>query len=426
MRITSVLALCTSLFLPACGGDEEPADNTDTLITFEGDDDDDRTDTAVPLQDLTGQTSSITVIHWPPAVDFETGGYASAGLFTDLDGGIKNLSQCLLFGGPCVVDWPAVDASSTPDPDTAFLNAAAFYYVGDPIDVAGETLSIDPNYTVEVYFGEPSNFGTNGGISLDGDFMPYEGSDDFNFADPMVATSPATDARLVVGPGDTVDFTWEPGTTGDVYLTIGDTIHHLADDGAHTLNIDDLGLEAPLATTSARLARMTHSEVDAAGNTLQVTTLSEQWYYLDYEDLAGWAELNLGDEWAETCTDALGLASIPVGQYYGDLTSMEDDHDLGDQNPTTGWATVGYEGVTAVDLVAGQTLTATMKQTVLDAAVYILDSGCDVDDPLAGADDTFNGEEEVVEYTATSDETVYLVLDGWFEGGTFSLVLDIQ
>jgi hypothetical protein len=256
--------------------------------------------------------------------------------------------------------------------------------------------------------------------------MPYEGSDDFTYAGAIEVTAPPTDQRMVIEPGDVVDFEWVGGGTGDVYLTVGGTLHHLDDNGAFSLVIDDLGLSAPITETTARLARRTSTRVDAAGNTIQVETISEQWFYLDYQDLDGWDEMVLDATWSETCDGAISLASIPAGQYYGDLTDMDDDHDLGYNNPTTGWASPGYEGVAAVDLLAGQTLTATMKQTTLDASVYILDSGCDPANPLAGTDDTLDGEEEVVEYTATIDETVYLVLDGWFEGGTFSLVLGIQ
>ncbi len=416
--------VAVALLLASCTEEVEPADTTDTLIDF--DDDDERTDTAVPLQDLTGMTGSIVVIHWPESADTDSDSYTAAAMFTDGDGGILNLTHCLLYGVPCVTSWPAAGDSEDPEPDMTFLDSASFFDAGDPITVGPDALYIDPNWGVEIYFGDPSSFGTTGGIILDGDFMPYEGSDDFTYADAMQATAPPTDERLTVGPGDSVDFEWVAGGTGDVILTIGDTVSHLEDDGAFSLEIDDLALDAPFTTAEARLARITNTEVDAAGNALQVETMSEQWFYLDYEDLAGWTELVLDSEMSETCDDAASLDPLPAGQYYGDLTDMENDHDLGYDNPTTGWATEGFEGVSAVSLLAGETLTATMRQTVFDASVYILDDSCDVDNPLAGTDDTLDGEEEVVEYTASDDETVYLVMDGWLEGGSFSVVLTIQ
>jgi len=399
---------------------------TNPLVTFD-DDDDKPTDTAVPLQDLTGQKGSIVVTHYPSSFGFDDETYTAVGLFTDGDGGLLNMSHCLLLASPCVTELPAIGESITEDPSaTTFLNSIGFYDVGDPIFVGDHTLNIDPNYTVEVYISSLSGFGTGTGIQLDGDFMPYAGSDDFAFTDMIDATSPPIDAELVVGPGETVDFAWTPGGAGDVYLTVADTLHHLDDSGAFTLNVDDLELAAPLATVYAQLSRQTHTEVDAAGNTLQVQTTSEQWYTVNYEDLEGWTELELDVSWTEDCDGAKLISPIAPGQYYGDLTDLVDDHDLGYNNPTTGWATEGFEGVTAFDLLAGQTLTATMKQIVYDAAVYVLDDDCDPSNPLAGTDDTLDGQEEVVEYTATDDETVYLVLDGWFEGGTFSLVVDVQ
>ena len=427
MKHIAPFSLTLALISLGCGNDDTAEPTTDSLLTFEGDDDDDRTDTAIPPQDLTGQKGSIVISHTPPSVDFEDESFTAIGLFTDADGGLLNMSHCLLGGSPCVVEWPDVGESITADPnDTAFLNGVGFYDVGDPIFVGDHTVNIDPGFTVEVYLASLTGFGTGTGIELDGDFMPYTGTDDFTFTDLMEATAPPTDEALVVGPGDTIDFAWTPGTTGEVYLTVGDTIHRLDDNGAHTLNVDDLELEAPLDTAYAQLLRQTHTEVDAAGNTLQVQTISEQWYTLNYEDLAGWTELEVDVNWSDDCEGSKLVSPIAPGQYYGDLTDLLDDHDLGYNNPTTGWATEGFEGVSAVSLLAGQTLTATMKQVVYDAAVYILDDACDPNNPLAGTDDTLDGEEEVVEYTATDDETVYLVMDGWYQGGTFSLVLDVQ
>jgi len=429
LPINTRLVVSACLLALACGGDDGETVDDDTtidgLITFD-DDDDEPTDTAVPLQDYTGMTGTIVVVHWPASVNSEDESYSGAALFTDLDGGLLNGAHCILYGAPCVIEWPAVGESLIPEIDTSFLNAAEFFEVGDAIDVGSDSFPIDPNYTVPVYIGVPTGFGTTGGIALDGDYMPYEGTDDFTYAGAMEVTSPPTDTRIEVTTGDSIDFAWTPGGEGEVILTVKGTIYHLDDTGSFTLDVDDIGFFAPLDTTSVQLSRVTNSEIDAAGNTIQIETRSEQWFYIDFEDTVGWTELTLDNEWTETCAEAIGLPPLAAGQYYGDLTGMDDDHDLGDQNDTTGWATAGFEGVSAVHLLAGETLTATMRQTVLDAAVYILDGDCDPDEPLAGTDDTFNGEEEVVEYTATNDETVYIVMDGWFEGGTFSLVLDIN
>ena len=424
-HLTYSLPLLLVLF--ACGSDGDGSEpTTDTLIDF-GDDDDDRTDTAVPLQDYVGNVGSIFVVHYLPSMGYETETFLAAGLFTDTDGGLLNMTQCLVFGGLCIDAYPAVGDSAAPDPSTDFLNGLSFFDVGDPILVGDNPVNIDAGFTVPVYLSSSlSDFGTGTGIQLDGDYMPYSGTDDFTFTDVIETTSPPTDETTVVGPDDTVDFAWTPGGNGEVYLTVNELIYHLDDTGSYLMTLDELDLDAPLDVISASLSRQTLTEVDAAGNTIQVQTVSEQVFSLAYEDTEGWTELELDVSWAEDCDGSKLLTPIAAGQYYGDLTDLIDDHDLGYNNPTTGWATEGFEGVSAVTLQAGETLTATMKQTVYDAAVYILDDGCDPGDPLAGTDDTLDGEEEVVEYTATDDETVYLVMDGWFEGGTFSLVLDIQ
>ena len=166
--------------------------------------------------------------------------------------------------------------------------------------------------------------------------------------------------------------------------------------------------------------------VDATGNAIDVQTTSQQWFSLSYEDTEGWDELIVGANFAANCADAAGLGSISSGQYYGDVALLENSHDLGDYNPTTDWATIGNDGVAKVQLLAGQTLTASYTQTVYDAAIYLLDESCDADNPTAGVDITFDAEEEVLEYTATDAITLFLVMDAWMEGSTFSMVLDIQ
>ena len=67
-------------------------------------------------------------------------------------------------------------------------------------------------------------------------------------------------------------------------------------------------------------------------------------------------------------------------------------------------------------LLDGQELTVTLRHPALDASVYLLDDGCDADDPLDGIDDTLGGEVEEFSYTARADRTVYVVGDSYDDG----------
>ena len=98
----------------------------------------------------------------------------------------------------------------------------------------------------------------------------------------------------------------------------------------------------------------------------------------------------------------------------------------GDYNPITGWASGGPDGVIAVDLQAGETLSVTYWQIIEDASVYILPDPCDIDEALVGADDTFYGGEEVTDYTSADGGRYYVVLDNWADGGAFAVELEIN
>ena len=418
MRVQHILALS---LLFACGDKGDEDFNTEPTITFGVD----TADSSAPPLDLTGQVGSIALIEYGATADFEAGNYA-VGLFSAENGGITNLASCLLFSGLCTDVIPALGQSAVPVPNFDFMNSVYFYDVGD-ITAGDTTLSLDTGYQDNVFTGFPVSMGTgNAGISLDGDYLPYAGADDFAYATSLVTTSPDPLSKITVLPGEMLNIEWTAGDSGDMLLYAGDTLYHIEDNGSYSLDIDALGLRAPLDNTTVILSRETNTTVDATGNAIDVQTTSQQWFSLSYEDTEGWDELIVGANFAANCTDAAALGSISSGQYYGDVALLENSHDLGDYNPTTDWATIGNDGVAKVQLLAGQTLTASYTQTVYDAAIYLLDESCDADNPTAGVDITFDAEEEVLEYTATDAITLFLVMDAWMEGSTFSMVLDIQ
>ena len=100
-------------------------------------------------------------------------------------------------------------------------------------------------------------------------------------------------------------------------------------------------------------------------------------------------------------------------------SSDTSDFDLTTGNACTGSRTIGADPVHAVDLVAGQVLTVAARSTEAtpeDLAVYMV-SGCvDVEAQcLVGADlQGATATAEALTYTATKDETVFIVVDSFF------------
>jgi hypothetical protein len=422
----------TVLFLlGACSGKEETEPGPQTTVTF---DNEETADTSgEPEQDLTGMAGSIAIVHWGAGA-YNEATYFAYGVFVDDDLGIDNLTTCLFVGGACVTEYPAVGDPPV-ETEYATIYTEDIQDAGDEVLAGDVTLSGNNNYGFRFYVGDVvTSLGGPGGITLDGDYAPYSGTADFVTPDELVLTAPDATAPIAVVPGQTIDLAWASPGAGGVYLEVvsfatplaPDTIERLDDDGALTVAVDDLQFRQPFETKALLLSRIETSEVDAAGNTIQVQARSDQWIYLDFEDTTGWTELVDEASIADTCTDALLLPSIGAGQYYGDLSTFADDHDLGDYNPLTGYSSTGLDGVVPVTLLAGQTLTATYLQAY-DSSIYLLDAGCDVNGALAGADSTFDGEEEVLTYVAPADGTYYLVADAWSPGyGTrFTLVVDI-
>lgn len=120
----------------------------------------------------------------------------------------------------------------------------------------------------------------------------------------------------------------------------------------------------------------------------------------------------------ESCIHALDASA--GGMFTGNFTNFSDDHD----QPTsdcTGWDSPGPDAVYFVDLLMGQTLTVTLDATS-DTSLYLTSSCSDIAEfCLAGEDDIGSG--EVVTYTATADERVFIFADNYdfFAGVPFTL-----
>lgn len=411
-RIVAALSLG---LLGACSGDDPTEEDTDTT-----EEEEETEETGTEEDDFTGKEGSIVLVHFPELYDSEeySEGFA---VFLDDTQGVVNLAYCWAFA-TCVSTYPPIGTPAEGE-DGTFLFAADSYQV-DPLLVGSAPNELNLfNYVTDFdwYWSAITGWGGDGIVSLDGEYAPYTGTNDFPYPTPMVVTAPDPAAALSVGPDDIVTLTWEPATDGMVLLEWGTMVTVLEDDGSHDLVVADLqpDLSEPISQHLIRLSRVIDTEVDAAGNNLHVQTRSQQVLAIGVVDDA--IELVLGVDVADKCEDAASLPSVVPGLYWGNMSIAEDDEDPGD---LTGFVADGNDVVARIDLLAGQTLDIEYMNFE-DGSVYLLTDSCDPDDGLEGEDSEYYDEPEDIDFEADADGPVYLVLDSFFPGGSFYWV-DIE
>lgn len=132
---------------------------------------------------------------------------------------------------------------------------------------------------------------------------------------------------------------------------------------------------------------------------------------------------------ADSCPDAQVVsASGTVTDSFANFTNV---YELPITNACTTSRTPGNDAVYEVSLLSGQTLTASVVSTEAspeDVAIYVTDV-CELlpDACIDGSDNSIQGAESVT-YTATTDETVYVIVDSYFSGlaGSFEVTFTIQ
>lgn len=132
----------------------------------------------------------------------------------------------------------------------------------------------------------------------------------------------------------------------------------------------------------------------------------------------------------DTCTQANDLTAAAMGAgttVSGNTTGYADD--VATPSACTGYTSDGPDAIYAVNLTAGQVLTATATPTSPWDISLELVMPCTITPTcLDGADSGFGGDPEIASYTATSAVTVFVVVDGYNPGvaGAYSLNVRIQ
>ncbi len=126
-------------------------------------------------------------------------------------------------------------------------------------------------------------------------------------------------------------------------------------------------------------------------------------------------------------------AALATPETFTGTMSGTNDYSFAPGNICTGSATPGEDQVFIVDLLMGQTLSASLVSTAgtpEDLAIYVTKSCDDLPTScVAGADGQPAGlTAETITYTATADESVYIIVDSFFgnASGDFDLTVEVN
>jgi len=359
------------------------------------------------------------------------------GLFVDSRQGVRNTWECgfawdALGYQLCYGDLPSggdvrVDLTQVP----AFDPAAATYqtnglelHIGDSL-VAH--LVNDYQRGTRTYRNEPlpGQFkpGDALGMSFEGDWGSYAGQGDLVFPTTMRTYAPDPMDSFSLMTGESVTFEWEPGEGGVQLIALGtteDRMWALDDDGSFTLDMATAGLTES-GWVAFILQRTAWHEELINGASIWYQATDQQWFEGEFSavDLGSRQELVPSD----TCGDA--VPTVGAGQHFGQLADFADDLDPGGDG-CTNWSASGPDGFVAIQVGAGQYLSASYDLPRNDASLYLLTDCADATTCLVGTDDAMDAPEAIWWLNDTGlEQTVYLALDAYSDAGLFLLDVEI-
>jgi hypothetical protein len=127
----------------------------------------------------------------------------------------------------------------------------------------------------------------------------------------------------------------------------------------------------------------------------------------------------------DLCSGAIDIPRCSAGTITGDTYTYHNDYDPGSGGCASGYPEAGKDAVYVMNLVAGDIVDLTYTQLQWDTAFYVVTDCANVAGScVAGADDTFSGEPEVIHYVAGASGLYYLILDSYGTDSGGPWVLD--
>jgi len=129
----------------------------------------------------------------------------------------------------------------------------------------------------------------------------------------------------------------------------------------------------------------------------------------------------------DVCSGAIDIPRCSAGSLNGDTYLYVNNYDPGSGGCASGYSEAGKDAVYKMSLVAGDVVDLTYTQLSWDTSFYIVTDCANVAGScVAGADDTFTGEPEVIHYVAGGTGVYYLILDSYGTGSGGPWIMDFS
>lgn len=422
-------ALVAWLMIGGCAGNKLDGIGPGDTDTATGDDDD-----SVPTGPIRSDEGSFVVLSWLPSAVDEAAETQILGMFVETRRDILNLAQCVGSDSSfCATELPqnAGDSVLVDSLDPTLFEELATRDVGNVVSLGDwkANYAYDSAKELGFYFGAEPNVDLPGGklgLTLDGEWGPYAGTDDISSPTAIEITSHDPMVFNEFFDVEPIPLRWVPGDQGDVYLYVSSPaeqrLYRLEDDGEFDLDLTALGL-GDNDVIDMILGRWSLATIDHDGHEIDVEIQSNQRLRGQWRTIGSRTELT--DVWDE-CADAEGAPGVGTGNYFGSIQGFGRDLNPGN-NGCTGFPASGVDGIIPIDLQPEDLLTVTYQLTADDASLYLLTDCSDVGSCLVGEDKTAaSGLESVVFFNESGAAVrVYAILDA-YNGVTDIFNLDIE
>ena len=421
MSALLLLVACIDGLIP-----DLPVPTTDTATTT--------TDTdTTPITYVNDDEGSVVMIQWLPHVEDPNPVTVGRAMFVSNAYDVLNLAQCVgLRDLWCATDWPEnygdvvqVTTYDADFPDLISLLDSTF--VGDPLPFGPWTLNHtnDASFDLDVYVRfydsvEPASGPLN--LTLGGEWNEWAG-DIVEAPTPFELTSHDPLVRQEFMSNELLELTWEPGTSGDIFLYVeapnGRYLQRLEDTGSTSLDLTVFNIDEG-DDISLYIGRWAEATVDLNGNTVNAQVQINQWLHGTYRAFGQREDLD--GRMFDDCSTAVGAPPLPEGIYVGDLAGYVHDFNPPSQD-CTGDVAPGRDAIIPVRLQSNDYLEVEYEPlhggiNGDDAVLYLVtESFCDAGpgECLIGADNGLGGFKERVGYRNESAfaEDLYIVVDNY-------------
>jgi hypothetical protein len=385
---------------------------------------------------------------WPPgdlanihiAHNVNTGQTEAYAVFVESAPVFTNLAQCAVRGGTCFGGFAQdEDEFEDYDPDQDLeQEGISTRFAGFELKVGPYTLPYreDPDSKFGYYFSPGTDieppFDETIGVSWAGQWIPYEGTDDFYVPNPIELLAPPAGSNIFFTNGEKVPFEWVPTGQGLVTLSVSTRftmarLYTVEDDGYFELDVDDLGLISESDELTFKLTRWNSTTLRKYGHVVELLATSEATFTGDYVQIGSRIPIQAADE----CPQAQGSLPLEAGGWWGYLGGELN----ADSDPPASCIgsypadARGPDGIFRINIDPKHAFSVDYNLFDASGTLYMVEDCNDVNDTcLIGRDESPDpGGHEFVQIFNPNDDPqiVYLVIDATDSNETSVFTLDV-